>query len=264
MAAAAAIRTTTRRTPTRCSARSCAWIRPAMRSRPTRTATTRSPRAIRSSPPAARRRSGRTGCAIPFRNNFDPQTGNLLIGDVGQGAIEEIDLMRPSDAGANFGWPILEGTVVFRGGPTTGHDATGRAVLARHRIGQRQFGDRRHGVSRAGRVVAGRIHLRRLRPSQCLVAADVAAGARARRCRRTSSRCGMATSLRMPARSPTSSAIGADASGQVYLVDFDGEIFVIEAVVLTVPLAASAMTPQRILQERLSQRFGGARAGRRP
>ena len=60
------------------------------------------------------------GLRNPFRNSFDPATGNLWIGDVGQGAVEEIDLMRPGDGGANFGWPILEGTRTFRGGSTAG------------------------------------------------------------------------------------------------------------------------------------------------
>lgn len=43
------------------------------------------------------------GLRNPLRNSFDPATGNLLIGDVGQGAVEEIDFMRPTDGGANFG-----------------------------------------------------------------------------------------------------------------------------------------------------------------
>ena len=56
------------------------------------------------------------GLRNPFRNSFDAATGNLIIGDVGQNAIEEVDLMRPTDGGANFGWPFLEGTRAFRGG----------------------------------------------------------------------------------------------------------------------------------------------------
>jgi len=55
------------------------------------------------------------GLRNPFRNGFDPLTQNLWIGDVGQGAREEIDLMRPTDGGANFGWRIMEGTAVFLG-----------------------------------------------------------------------------------------------------------------------------------------------------
>lgn len=57
------------------------------------------------------------GLRNPFRAGFDRVTGNLWIGDVGQGQREEIDVMRPTDAGANFGWRILEGTLVFNGTP---------------------------------------------------------------------------------------------------------------------------------------------------
>jgi glucose/arabinose dehydrogenase len=52
------------------------------------------------------------GLRNPFRFSFDRQTGNLLIGDVGGGAREEIDWISPAAArGANFGWPCREGKV---------------------------------------------------------------------------------------------------------------------------------------------------------
>lgn len=60
------------------------------------------------------------GLRNPFRASFDFVTSSLLIGDVGQGDREEIDLVRLGEAGLNFGWPILEGTRVNRGGPTAG------------------------------------------------------------------------------------------------------------------------------------------------
>ncbi|MES1198454.1 MAG: PQQ-dependent sugar dehydrogenase, partial [Pseudomonadota bacterium] len=60
------------------------------------------------------------GLRNPFRNSFDSATGNLWIGDVGQDAVEEVDLARPSDSGKNYGWNILEGTSTYAGGTTTG------------------------------------------------------------------------------------------------------------------------------------------------
>ncbi len=60
------------------------------------------------------------GLRNPFRASFDRATGNLFIGDVGQDAIEEISLIRPGDAGLNFGWPVLEGTRVNQAGSTAG------------------------------------------------------------------------------------------------------------------------------------------------
>jgi glucose/arabinose dehydrogenase len=53
------------------------------------------------------------GLRNPFRNSFDGNT--LVIADVGQGAIEEIDLAPIGSAGLNFGWRFLEGTQVYSG-----------------------------------------------------------------------------------------------------------------------------------------------------
>ena len=51
------------------------------------------------------------GIRNPFKSSFDRNTGDLYIGDVGQGDIEEIDLIPAGSAGGlNFGWPVREGT----------------------------------------------------------------------------------------------------------------------------------------------------------
>ena len=51
------------------------------------------------------------GLRNPWRFSFDRLTGDLLIGDVGQDAWEEIDHARAPDAGrgVNFGWDCREG-----------------------------------------------------------------------------------------------------------------------------------------------------------
>jgi glucose/arabinose dehydrogenase len=55
------------------------------------------------------------GLRNPWRFSFDRLTGDLLIGDVGGGAREEIDRIGFREArGANFGWPCREGKT---GGP---------------------------------------------------------------------------------------------------------------------------------------------------
>ncbi len=55
------------------------------------------------------------GLRNPFRAGFDSANGDLYIGDVGQAAIEEIDLIEAGDAGLNFGWSVREGTQSFTG-----------------------------------------------------------------------------------------------------------------------------------------------------
>jgi glucose/arabinose dehydrogenase len=58
------------------------------------------------------------GLRNPFRFSFDRQTGDLLIGDVGGGAREEVDWIGAQAArGANFGWPCREGEVAGPVGP---------------------------------------------------------------------------------------------------------------------------------------------------
>ena len=49
------------------------------------------------------------GFRNPFRMSFDP-LGRLIVGDVGQNAIEEVDVVT---AGGNYGWRIKEGTFLF-------------------------------------------------------------------------------------------------------------------------------------------------------
>ena len=50
------------------------------------------------------------GLRNPWRFSFDRLTGDLIIGDVGQGTQEEIDFAkRGTGAGANYGWSVFEG-----------------------------------------------------------------------------------------------------------------------------------------------------------
>lgn len=49
------------------------------------------------------------GLRNPWRVSFDLRTRDLWIGDVGQGAVEEIDFARAGVGGLNFGWRCMEG-----------------------------------------------------------------------------------------------------------------------------------------------------------
>ena len=63
------------------------------------------------------------GLRNPWRFSFDAETGDLLIGDVGQNQIEELDLDPSGAGGLNYGWNTMEGSQCFE--PSSGCSAEG-------------------------------------------------------------------------------------------------------------------------------------------
>ena len=61
------------------------------------------------------------GVRNPWRNAWDGN--NLYIADVGQGQREEVTVLTTASAGANLGWPVVEGTRCLNGAATC--DTTG-------------------------------------------------------------------------------------------------------------------------------------------
>jgi hypothetical protein len=167
------------------------------------------------------------GLRNPFRNSFDRTTGNLFIADVGQGMVEEVNLMRPTDGGANFGWRVREGTQPFQG--STAETLVDPVLQYFHGSGPRQ-----------GRSVTGG-HVYR-GPVEALVGnyffADFVTGniwsMPVQRLTAGTTRASDEFTLRSMAFQPNAGAInnpssfGVDATGNLYIVDFDGEIFRVE------------------------------------
>lgn len=60
------------------------------------------------------------GLRNPWRFSFDSVTGQLWAGDVGQDAVEEVDII---EKGKNYGWHIMEGNACYS--PSKGCDTTG-------------------------------------------------------------------------------------------------------------------------------------------
>ena len=54
-----------------------------------------------------------TGLRNPWRFAFDVQAGNLYIADVGQGELEEVNVVPSTRAGVNYGWNIMEGSSCY-------------------------------------------------------------------------------------------------------------------------------------------------------
>lgn len=57
------------------------------------------------------------GLRNPFRWSFDRATGDMWIGDVGQGLKEEVNFRQNGTSGANYGWPCFEANITNAGPP---------------------------------------------------------------------------------------------------------------------------------------------------
>ena len=61
--------------------------------------------------PAYRPEIYHLGLRNPYRSTVDRLTGDIYIGDVGQGAREEISFAPAGVGGLNFGWKTMEGSL---------------------------------------------------------------------------------------------------------------------------------------------------------
>ncbi len=89
------------------------------------------------------------GLRNPWRMSFDPPTGRLWVGDVGQGAYEEVDTLV---AGGNYGWSTMEGAHCYR--PTSGCVQTGLRLPV-HEYGRSLGGSITGGVVYRGGAIPG-------------------------------------------------------------------------------------------------------------
>ena len=64
-----------------------------------------------------------TGVRNPWRFSFDREAGLLYLADVGQNALEEVNVVPATAAGINYGWNTMEGSRCFR--PADGCDRAG-------------------------------------------------------------------------------------------------------------------------------------------
>jgi glucose/arabinose dehydrogenase len=151
------------------------------------------------------------GLRNPWRFSFDRQTGDLWIGDVGQGRREEVDLARANDAGRNagrgknYGWSRCEGRFTYP-------DPSGPC-----RVGKRPVHDYAHGAGRCS-VTGGYVHRGPNAPAWrgLYVAGDY---------------CGrlfvlnQRGAVRLSKESGRSiSSFGEDAQGRIFATDLGGQI----------------------------------------
>ena len=167
------------------------------------------------------------GLRNPFRNSFDFTTGNLYLGDVGQNTIEEIDLVPPSRPGLNFGWARLEGTQTFGGTPPPG--AVPPVTEFRHGTGPVQGSSVTGGYVYRGPVEALQgqyifgdfvsAHLWSVPAASLVFGQTFAAAGYTLRNTDFAPDVGGYTNI---------ASFGEDQQRNLYIIDYDGEVFVIE------------------------------------
>lgn len=148
------------------------------------------------------------GLRNPWRFSFDPVTELLWVGDVGQNAIEEIDIVG---SGLNYGWNIMEGSHCFspRSGCATdglkmpvveydhseGCSVTGGHVYRGERLAML------YGAYIYGDFCTGRIWALRFDNGQVI------------------------EHRRIVDSGPQISSFGVDEAGELYLTAFDGRLY---------------------------------------
>jgi glucose/arabinose dehydrogenase len=151
------------------------------------------------------------GLRNPWRFAFDPATGDLWIGDVGQNAREEIDFVPAPAAGrgTNFGWARLEGTRLVSG------PAPPDAVPPIH-----EYPNPAQGCS----VTAGKVYRGTALPALVgqFVFADFCAG-RVQAIRRVGGLGTEIVDLRVTATQLSS--FGVDGAGNLYVLSLAGGVF---------------------------------------
>ena len=151
------------------------------------------------------------GLRNPWRYSFDRLTGDLYIGDVGQGALEEVSFtLRKSPGVENYGWDVYEGSRRFEdksAGP-------GRLV----------FPVFEYGRGRGCSIVGGHVYRGRARPAERgrYTMGDYCSG--------------IVWSLRVVGgegrgvrteafRIPSLTSFGEDAAGELYATSHEGVVY---------------------------------------
>jgi glucose/arabinose dehydrogenase len=168
------------------------------------------------------------GLRNPWRWSFDRETGDMYIGDVGQGdipngaaGIEEVTVLKAGEqAGKNLGWDIVEGTSCF---PGTINNCNQTGMVAP------QF--TQTGNNNWHSVIGGQVYRGSCFPD--LVGYYFFTDYTARPLMRGKLEANgtlTTTTLPMPAMWPTSpTSLHADARGELFLTNESGYVYQIEA-----------------------------------
>jgi Ca2+-binding RTX toxin-like protein len=152
------------------------------------------------------------GLRNPWRPSFDRALGDFYIADVGASQYEEIDI---GQKGANYGWPMFEGPAVLFGGTPTGGSAVPPIYFYDHSVGQSITGG--YVYRGEGEALQGQYFFADFVQAKVFTLRfDGSAWVATNRTSQIMTDAGAVSN-------PTS--FGEDARGNLYLTDFDGEVF---------------------------------------
>ena len=164
------------------------------------------------------------GFRNPFRASFSGS--NLLIGDVGQDAWEEVDLVRPQDKGGNYGWHFREGAHPYTGTAPAG--LIDPVLEYGHGSGLKQGPTITGGYVYRGAVASlvglyvfgdyGRGHIFTVPANTLVQGTTLGANGFERRNEDFAPDVGTIDQL---------ASFGEDSAGNLYLVDLDGEVYMV-------------------------------------
>lgn len=160
------------------------------------------------------------GLRNPWRYSFDPCTGDMYIGDVGQGNIEEVDFEPAGVSGRNYGWRLMEGDDCFN--PNNGCDAARQNLVL-------PVGQYDHGVGQS--ITGGYVYRGPAIPnlrgtylyadfqSARFFALRMANGSVAQQQIEITDNINPGTDVE------AISSFGQDSAGEVYVVSFEGSVY---------------------------------------
>jgi len=146
------------------------------------------------------------GLRNPWRFSFERGTGRLFVGDVGQNKYEEIDILQ---RGGNFGWNVMEGMHCFN--PPTGCDMTGLVLpIAEY--------DHTEGDA----VMGGYVYKGTAIPNLpgAYIFSDFGSGT----IWELTESSGTWTRTKLLSSNRNVSSFGQDVAGEIYVVDYSGNI----------------------------------------
>jgi glucose/arabinose dehydrogenase len=158
------------------------------------------------------------GFRNPWKWSFDPLTGKLWVGDVGQGTREEIDTVAK---GADMGWKITEGFICYPSGNTCDRSGQTPPIVDYPRS---------VGIS----VTGGMVY--RANPSSPYYGAYFYADYQSRRVfaiTLNSGHTAIADSIALPLVTEQPTSFGTDSKGNLFIVGQAGHIWQLESPDLT-------------------------------